>query len=119
MYGIYPDLGRDSQVDLNWFLGYEVNHVLRLAFRRRSTRIFLIDPHRTLDSLNCLIVVFLSWLRCPRVLCFVLFSCSAWLSVLDGPELSLYSLAFFIYAMALKHRARQGSYQTLGIPFRF
>jgi hypothetical protein len=58
----------------NWLLGYDVNHVLRLVFRDRSTRILHINSHRTLDQLNRLIVVFLSWLRCPLVRHFVLLS---------------------------------------------
>jgi hypothetical protein len=102
----------------NWFLGYDVNHVLTLVFRHKSTQIFHIDPHKTLDQLNRLIVVFLSWLRCPLVLHFVLFSLQAWLSPLDGPALLLYSFFFSICVVMSKHRTRQKSCRALGIPFR-
>ena len=51
----------------NQFLGYDVNHVLRLIFRNRSTRILHINPHKALEQLNHLTIVFLSLLRCSLI----------------------------------------------------
>jgi hypothetical protein len=55
----------------NQFLGYDVNPVLRLIFRNRSTRILHINPHKALEQLNRLTIVFLSLLRCSLIPQFV------------------------------------------------
>jgi hypothetical protein len=54
-------------------LNYHVNHVLGRVSCDRSTHILHINSHGSVDQLNRLIVVFLSWLRCPLVRHFVLF----------------------------------------------